>query len=60
MALSGLLAAWSTGATSETRRGEELDIGSAAWAGMLLEVVRCAGAQSATERVGRVDRWSKI
>ena len=41
MALSRLFAAWSTGATSVTRRGEELDIGSAPWAGMLLEVVRC-------------------
>ena len=60
MALSGLLTAWSTGATSVTRSGEELDIGYAAWAGMLLEVVRCAGAQSATEGVGGGDRWSKV
>ena len=56
MALSGLLAAWNTGATLVTRRGEELDISSAPWAGMPLEVARCAGAPSATWGVGGVDR----
>ena len=60
MALSKLLVAWSTGATSVTRRGEELDICSAPWADrelMLLEVVRCAGGPSAA---GEVDWWSKV